>query len=219
VPLHSFAYGGATASSAIRPGATGPKSDVPVPGVVEQIALAVSEGPLDWKGAVVVIWIQGNDFFFDPTATGDSVAETILTKAVPAVVKAGAHKVLLLTMHDITKLPFFRSGETYLTNETASAGVKSYNEKLWNGVGGLRNQFPNLKVNIVDMGRLFTRVEAKPKIFGIADTVDACLVIDGSTLQSKCTKPRKYLWWDMFHPTAEVDEKVEKYVRRYVKEL
>jgi len=215
VRLYSFAYGGATASSAILQGATGPNSDVPVPGVVEQIALAVEE-KLDWNDGVAVVWIQGNDFFFDPSTTGGSVADTILKKAVPALVKAGARKVLLLTMHDITKLPFFRSGETFLTNETAKAGFTSYNNGLWNGVGDLRKEFPHLKIKVVDVSKVFGKMEEKPSTFGLSDVVDACLVIDGITVQSECAKPRSYMWWDQFHQTAGVDKEIAKLVKRYV---
>ena len=79
IPLHDYAFGGATTDNTLVEGYTGPNSTILVPGVAQQVASFIDAGGSQTaiSSALFVVFGGFNDIFFNPNLTAAQVKTKI----------------------------------------------------------------------------------------------------------------------------------------------
>ncbi|KAF9126376.1 hypothetical protein BGW39_006681 [Mortierella sp. 14UC] len=222
--LTNYAFGGSTTDSTFVQGYSGAASDVPVPGFIQQIDQHYAKHPLpkkDLASSIFVVDFQGNDYFFNPTATPAAVVENIY-KGIEKLVTLGAQNILVVENFDYGTIPYFAGNATVagLFTQAAVGQQAAYKEleqrlaKKYGRTSDAKHPFRsachkdkkgNNKVTFgyYKLNDLLNHIR-QPKVLkrlGITDVVHGCVSNDYKTV---CKDAGKHLFWDAFHPTAKV---------------
>jgi phospholipase/lecithinase/hemolysin len=221
--LTNYAFGGATTDSTFVQGFSGPTSEVPVPGLIQQIDELYAKKPVSKKNlasSIFVVDFQGNDYFFNPTADPTAVVENVYN-GIEKLIKLGAQNILVIENFDYGTVPYFGGNATVAGMYTQSAlgqhaAYKKLEQRLTKKYGrasDAKHPFRSAcrkgkKSNEVTFGyyklhELFDHIR-QPKVLkrmGITEVAKGCVSNDYKTV---CNDGGKYFFWDGFHPTAKV---------------
>ncbi|KAF9901888.1 hypothetical protein EC991_005590 [Linnemannia zychae] len=222
--LLNYAFGSATTDSTYVPGLTGPASDIPVPGFIQQVDQYYAKHPLhkkDLASSIFVVDFQGNDYFFDPTASPTVLVENI-HNGIEKLIKLGAQNILVVENFDYGTIPYLAGNATVaaMFSQAAVGQQKAYREleqRLSKKYG--RNADPKhpfrsachndkrgykkVTFGYYKLNDLLTYIR-QPKVLkrmGITDIVHGCVSNDYKTV---CKDAGKYFFWDAFHPTSKI---------------
>ncbi|KAG0277453.1 hypothetical protein BGZ96_002855 [Linnemannia gamsii] len=223
--LKNYAYGGATTDSKFVQGYSGAASDLLVPGFIQQIDQLYSSKPIpkkDLASSLFVVDFQGNDYFFDPTASPVAVVQNI-ENGIKKLVKLGAQNILVVENFDYGIIPYFNGNATIAGAFTQAAmaqlvaykdleqrlakeyGRPSDSKHPFRGVchNNSKDKKPKVTIGYYKLNNLLNHIR-QPKVskhLGITDIVLGCVSNDYKTV---CKDAGKHLFWDAFHPTAKV---------------
>ncbi|KAI8621524.1 hypothetical protein BC830DRAFT_1093681 [Chytriomyces sp. MP71] len=95
-----------------------------------------------------------------------------------------------------------------------------HNNALQDRETNVWSQLEAAKVSVFDVHALISEYLANPELYGLDNVVDNCA--DDSTGMvgaSACENPDKYLWWDKYHPTTNVQKSMSHAVKVAVEAL
>lgn len=193
VPLHDFAWGGATTGigNYADGGSTVSFGALNLPGMLTELTntAALVAG---YSDALFVVWGGPNDYL--APAPGDTPADMVqravtnLLTIVYGLEGLGAHYILVPGMPDMSLTPFVSAQGPLVQAQTAML-VDGFNTAL-------RANLPP-GVLYFDTAAFMRSVVANPAAYGLLDVTSQCLV--GNTV---CPNPDQFLFWDDEHPTA-----------------
>ncbi|KAJ3319524.1 hypothetical protein HDV06_006257 [Boothiomyces sp. JEL0866] len=192
--LTDFATGGATFDSSLVQGYTGVNGDVPAPAVKDQILKYL---PTNKQKVDYFVLAGGNDYFFGISA--GVTPSQVVAKAVADVelLLPTAKSVTVLNLPPLAPLPYFGGASTPTAQLFAQYGQ-------WHN-GNLTAAFKNeRKVRVFD---LYTLIQ---KLINTGDyQLGACV---NATTTAICSQPQKHIYWDQFHFTTTIHEKIAEAV-------
>lgn len=153
--------------------------------------------------------VGGNDFVND----GKTGAEIVQKQeaSLRKLVAAGARRLLVVNLPDVSVAPLFRLGRT--DAHTVLGRVDYYNKHIRKVVERVAAD-TGADVRLVDVRGRFDEVMAQPGRFGFINTTDSCLAIDTDSSLNYTRKqmsrpgcdPAAYVFWDTLHPTTRMHE-------------
>lgn len=203
----NYAYGSATSDNKYVQGASGATSNIPVPGLAQQVKMYSKKSSYA-STALHTVAIIGNDLYFNPNASGKNVANNVLS-SLGKLYDIGARHFLVLNTVPLGSLPAVTAGGPDAIN-LYSSFANEYNKQLVSNVGHFKVKYPKASVSMLDVYKLFKSIENHQTMKSLSDTTDACLVVNGTMVQSECKNPQDYLFWDTFHPTKQVHALIAK---------
>jgi phospholipase/lecithinase/hemolysin len=193
----NFAFSGATTSE------DNIGSDA-LPGLQQQINYFTRSIPAQQTvdpNALYTIWAGANDYLHGVTDTDKPLAN--LTAAVHALIKLGAHTILVVNLPDLGSLPVTRNTTI---SEALNRLTSLHNAKLAEAVRNLDQHLgPEFNLLIVDVNLLFQQALAGELRF--TNVSDGCFNQSTGVI---CENPNDYLFWDGIHPTMTAHRQVER---------
>ncbi|KAJ3308650.1 hypothetical protein HDV04_001015 [Boothiomyces sp. JEL0838] len=192
--LTDFATGGATYDSSLVQGYTGANGDVPAPAVKDQILKYL---PTNNKKVDYFVLAGGNDYFFG-ISNGITPAQVVSKAAADVqLLLPTARSVVVLNLPPLAPLPYFGGASTPTAQLFAQYGQ-------WHN-GNLTAAFKNeKKVRVFD---LYTVIQ---KLISSGEYIlDSCV---NATTSAVCSQPEKYMYWDQFHFTTTIHQKIAEAV-------
>jgi outer membrane lipase/esterase len=204
----NFAVGGASSGTVVQP------NGVVFPGFPQQINLFLNRypgQPINPK-ALFSVWVGANDYLGatpqPASATYQKVGQTLnnISVGLETLIQAGATQMLVFDVPDLGKTPSGRASgnSTYLTRLTGL-----HNVGLRYRLSLLRQKYPNVKFQYIDIYTLANYVIRNPSAYGLTNVTDSCLNL---TTLVPCPNPDEYLYWDDVHPTRRGHEIIAQYV-------
>lgn len=107
IPLHNYAYGGATTSNALVQGHSSNGSTIPVPSIDEQVNAYLQDIPDDapLDSSLFALFAGVNDILFDFNITAIPSAG-VISGVITQLRNKGAQNFLLLNYPDLSMLPY-----------------------------------------------------------------------------------------------------------------
>lgn len=184
VPLHDFAWGGAT--TGIGNGGDGGSQTsfgiFHLPGMLSELA-TYPVPPALVPSSLFVVWGGANDF----EAAGSVTAAVSNINAIVASLQAsGATHILVPGLPNLGLTPEFYG------DPAATLFSQQFNQ-------GLQSTLPS-NVIYSDVFGLLNSVTQNPGAYGFTNVTTPCF--NGITV---CSNPDQYLFWDQIHPTTAAD--------------
>lgn len=210
----NFAFGGARTDAAIAN----------PPGTGTQIGAFLARGGAFTPGSIATLWAGANDIFQSLPAAGanpataQAVMQGVSVTAAGNVgtqtgqlATAGARQIIVLNLPNFGALPQFAG-----TTASGLAGFSSaaFNTALTTSVGAAAAAAPGANVTLVDIGSVFTALQANPANYGYTNVTQQCL-----TTAACVTTPSVqagYAFWDGVHPTAAGHQLIAAVVTQYM---
>lgn len=157
--------------------------------------------------------VSGNDFVND-TKTGPKIIED-QEKALTKLVAAGARKILLVKLPDVSVAPVFTMPGGRNDASTVVGKVEYYNANIRAVAERVAARTKGTEIMVVNSREYFDELLAKPGKFGFTNTKESCLQIDSpSSLgymkaqkpRVGCKNPATYVFWDTLHPSTRTHE-------------
>eukprot|EP00127_Corallochytrium_limacisporum_P000573 Clim_evm12s19 gene=Clim_evmTU12s19 len=205
------AFGSATTDDKVLQGST-MEGTVPVPGARQQIDtyLEALDGTerRELRNKIVVLWVGGNNFFFDPEVDPTEVARSAVAVARHACSVLAPRMVVLISqlvlsskdqggiLHEPDILAQYNS---YASNEFEKAGYQC----ISNNDDGVARPFLFL-----DLSATAKDMIDNPDTYNFTTTAEPCLSEMNTT--DVCDDPDGHLRWDPFHPTTKAHEQIAK---------
>jgi thermolabile hemolysin len=182
--VNNFAWGGAT---------TGNEANGLVPGLLLQVRSFLQRYPQAPVDGLYVLWAGANDYLQGETNTARPVAN--ITRAVESLARMGATQFLVGNLPDLGQLPITRSNYTSAGN--LNVLTQSHNSGLRRSLKLLNQQYPDLRITILDANSLYREAITNPTKFGFTQVTSPCL-----TDTKTCQNPNQFLFWDELHPST-----------------
>jgi phospholipase/lecithinase/hemolysin len=212
IPLYDHAYGGATTSNALVQGFTGAKSDIPVPGIAEQVDqfLSTNDSAIRVDTSLFALFGGFNDIFFNPNLTSAQITASLHTSVTKLIV-AGAKHFLLLNYYDATQIPY-----DHYTDVGMKSTLQTFSEEFPKNISLLANSV-NHQLAQKSSGGTITYVNLKPLFrhfyyygeptsygFDAFGAYGSCAVgVYGETSNlTQCSHPDRRVFWDEYHPSG-----------------
>ncbi|MGL4440164.1 MAG: autotransporter domain-containing protein [Bosea sp. (in: a-proteobacteria)] len=194
------------------------------PGTGTQIGAFLARGGAFTPGSTVTLWAGANDIFqalpaagANP-ATAQAVMQGVSVTAATNVgtqtgqlAAAGARQIIVLNLPNFGSLPQFAG-----TAAAGLAGVSSaaFNTALTTTVGAAAAASPAANVTLVDIGSVFSALQASAANYGFTNVTQQCLTtpscVGNPTVQSG------YAFYDGVHPTAAGHQLIAAVVTQYM---
>jgi len=184
VPLHDFAWGGATSGMG-NYGDGGTQTSLgtySLPGMLAELA-HYNLSSVNMSTSLFVVWGGANDYLIGGSTTA-AVAD--IDTIVSTLQAEGATHILVPNLPDLGLTPDFYG------NAAATAYSMQFNALLESSLPAGAIYF--------DTFDLMHQIESNPAAYGITDVTDPCF--NGTSV---CSNPSQYLFWDGFHPTTTAD--------------
>ena len=216
VPLHDYAFGGATSGSANH--LNGSYGLSGLLGLSQEIS-TYGSGSLDPNG-LYTVWAGADDALalfatLPPTSTltqiEASAVQTIgtsttnVTDAVSTLESHGARHILVLNMPNLGRTPRALTDNSTVSPYASTAATlysQDFNQTLGAKLSTLQGS-AGFNANIIqfDVFGAMNQVFNNAASYGFTNIMQPCL--DTSTL-SVCSDPNSYAFWDDVHPTAHL---------------
>jgi outer membrane lipase/esterase len=148
-----------------------------------------------------------------PTAV-ITAAVTDIAGMVTRLYAAGARTIVVLNAVNIGKTPRI----TGLNNPVATAGAtqmsQQFNGALAQQFAALRASSPGLNLLLVDSFALEAALQAAPAANGLTNVTAPCFAT--TPAPSVCATPNTYYYWDTFHPTFAIGQRLAQEVIRVI---
>lgn len=211
LPLNTWAIGGAQTDTAFGV----------IPSLEEQVSSFLGYvrqqlNRYDPERTLFTVWIGANDL-----ANGGRTFHDILRdeeRALRKLIDAGARRVILVSLPDISRTPAFRDR----ADEGAAAGkeARRYNEGLVT-LASLLAEESGAELIVVDAWSRFNEILDEPERFGLVETQRPCLDLGSGfgsidylkpqRLRADCDRSRT-MFWDFLHPTTRMHSLVAEWV-------
>jgi len=216
LPVYNWAVGGAASN----------QKKLVIPGLLEQVdswliymKLARNYRP---ENSLFTVWIGANDLVTYNQGVDSLIANQ--TKALNRLVSAGAKKVLVLNLPDITRAPEFAYRKD---GEQIKRQIDDYNARIQQVVEGINRNYSEPPVIIFDLAALFTDMLDNPARYQVSETKMACLDIQAPSslnyinaipVSMACSNADTYVFWDLLHPTTHTHRLLAEHVAHYLKQ-
>ena len=216
VPLHDYAYGGATTSNALVQGYSGKGGTIPVPSLDEQLDSFLNDSHADALDSTLFAILGGaNDILFDPNITAVQPVG-VISGVITKLRNSGAKHFLLLNYPDLSIIPY----DSYVPLST-QLQLHDFSSQLDTALASLTSSLtasgssptaptssPSVAatyVNLIPLFETFGYYEGGWKAAGFDQfgLYGSCLV--GAYVEvpqrTLCSNPDQHVFWDEYHPT------------------
>ena len=184
-PSTNFAVGGAKTDSH-------PQDSFPgLIGIKQQIA---GNSIQDDPNALYIIWGGANDYLSATPANPATTIGNLTSQIGTLIARDDAKNILVVNLPDLGQLPSTRNPPSLSAQLDALTAV--HNTGLADSINTLSQSNPSVKLSLLDVNSLYSKVAANPSSYGLTKVTDQCF---GS---ASCTNPSTYLFWDEIHPTT-----------------
>ncbi len=204
----NWAFNGARAAGA---------SPYGTPDVVTQVAgyLSTHAGVAN-ADDIFVIWAGSNDIFFGAfSGETNFIPEAVqgISQAIRALHAAGGRNFVVLDLPQLGQTPFFNTVPQ--ASIPLNAATTAFNSSLAVELSSLRRSLRNIHIADVKISQLFQVITRTPRLFGLQNVTDSSTQFDpisgiGYALVSG-VNPKRYLFWDSVHPTAQGHKLIAAY--------
>ncbi len=198
LPMYNWAIGGAATDRYLV-----------VPGLVQQVDSwreYMTRAPgYRVENTLFAVFAGGNDFV-NYGRTPEQAADAVRT-SLEQLTAAGARRILLLTLPDVSRAPVFATRDDA---KRVAAQVVDYNRRLAETAAALRARYgATLKLEVFDAYALFDDLLSNPTRYDFDDARRACLDIPkpssltymtSQTPRNDCRDPARFVFWDTLHP-------------------
>lgn len=216
IPLYDLAVGGAGVSTA----------DYVIPSLGTQISTWLSyvssAQNYEPQKTLATIFIGGNDFISYNKSVSDEISA--VQSAITTLAQNNVGHILIMNLPDLTHAPL------YTLSGNSNAGVLDktlqYNQQLIQVAAQIQQNYPNTQIKIFDTKSFMDNVFANPSAYGFTNTTDGCTnIANGNSalyfatsqaVQSGCTDPRQYIFWDKIHPTTKTHRILSQAVSAFI---
>jgi thermolabile hemolysin len=116
-----------------------------------------------------------------------------LYSEIATLIGRGAKNILVPNLSNLGDLPVTRNTVNSSSLDTLT---QFHNADLASSLNSLSQQYPGVKLSLLDVNSLFNKVVAdNSNNVGFKNVTDGCLLVG-------CTNPDEYLFWDTIHPTT-----------------
>ncbi|KAJ3364931.1 hypothetical protein GGF31_008869 [Allomyces arbusculus] len=223
-----YAFGGASTDNAIAQGYTGPKSDIPVPSVTDQVAKYVNDRKnnkdIKYGRTLYTIWAGGNDLFFasGPVST-DAIASNIVravqtidqihdadaegTLAETDLSAVGDHQVVVMGLPNLKQLPYFADKPASIVAQFQAWGEAinaALDTKLAQYKATRQGRGRRTAATYVATAPVIDSMLTDPATYGLPPTQNGataaqpCLTPKGDSF-TMCPDTQSRVFWDPFH--------------------
>ncbi|KAI8839992.1 GDSL lipase/esterase [Chytriomyces cf. hyalinus JEL632] len=215
---YNFAYAGSSADNAdsLTPllEMTGASKifDFRTPDLTEQLELYNSKSlVLNSTTTLFTVFSGANDFVFSSVQgripKPDVVADYVTDFTASLIEASNATTIVILNMPPIQFTPVGRLFS--VAQNVVASLVTKYNEALAEGVNRTSKKYPSANITVVDLHKMMNTAMSPEgrTLFNLTNTAEMCF---NQLLQSTCSNPDNYLFWDFLHPTTRGHELVAK---------
>jgi phospholipase/lecithinase/hemolysin len=181
----NYAYGGATASSALSP------SNIPYLG--QQVQMYLQNSPKADPNALYTVLAGANDFFGGQT--NPAIPANAVDAALSTLIAAGAKNILVSNLPPQGITPDIRAQGPAAVAAIDALDV-AFNADLAADVASLKAANPGVSISLLDLYSLTNTVLRDPGAYGFTDTTDEGI------LAGPNANLNQYLFWDDVHPTT-----------------
>lgn len=211
VQLSNFAYGGATTGKVNTLNKEYPQLP-PLPGLTQQIQSFVGANQQVDNQALYVMWAGANDYLRNNNVTDPTEPITNLLSAITSLASVGAKNFLIANLPNLGSVPGTQ-GNPNSANLNLLTGF--HNSGLNQSLNLLKQQQPNLNIQLFDANFFVNQVINNKEKFGFTNVTDACLNIVEKTI---CSNPNEYLFWDNIHPTSYAHSLIAQHIGKQIPE-
>ncbi|MBB1581855.1 SGNH/GDSL hydrolase family protein [Serratia sp. OS31] len=216
LPVYNWAVGGAASN----------QQKLVIPGLLDQVDswLIYMKQARNYRpeNSLFTVWIGANDLVTYNQGVDGLIANQ--TKALNRLVSAGAKKVLVLNLPDITRAPEFAYRKD---GEKIKRQIDDYNTRIKQVVEGINRNYSEPPVIIFDLAELFTDMLDNPARYQVSETKMACLDIQAPSslnyinaipVRAACSNADTYVFWDLLHPTTHTHRLLAEHIAHYLKQ-
>ncbi|HEJ7891500.1 TPA: SGNH/GDSL hydrolase family protein [Serratia liquefaciens] len=216
LPVYNWAVGGAASN----------QQKLVIPGLLDQVDswLIYMKKAKNYRpeNSLFTVWIGANDLVTYNQGVDGLIANQ--TKALNRLVSAGAKKVLVLNLPNITRAPEFAFRQD---GDKIKRQIDDYNTRIKQVVDDINRSHPDSPVIIFDLAALFTDMLDNPARYQVSETKMACLdihapsslnYINALPVRAACTNADTYVFWDLLHPTTHTHKLLAEHVSQYLKQ-
>lgn len=211
--LRNYAYGGATTDNHFIQGYTA-SDTVPVPGVRQQISIYSSRThgiQKNFARRLYVIWVGGNDYYFNSTVAPANVTGSILN-AVRDLLNIGVKHLLILNQSPIENMPFVQTEERIVYYRQQAI---YHNNNLSIGIKNLDYNRQEVQLYLFDIHAFLVQVFTNYSQHSLNTRV-GCWNLSNGQLIDQCSNPQLYMYIDQYHLTATVHELIADEIRKFL---
>ncbi|PHH69403.1 hypothetical protein CDD80_6772 [Ophiocordyceps camponoti-rufipedis] len=215
IPLYDYAQGGATTDNAIVEGHTGPKADILVPSLTDQVADFLAKTPVkDLASSLVILFGGVNDVLGNSNISAARSAG-VIGLLVRKLRDAGAVHFILVNVPDLSLIPY----DAYIEADQQDV-LRDYAEHLGYQLRRVAQRITSASVKIVDLIPLFRSFNVYDKGWKAAGfdkfgLYGSCLVGGYSEApRSLCKDPDRYVFWDEYHPSRRTHALIAEEIRK-----
>jgi phospholipase/lecithinase/hemolysin len=209
-----YAYGSATTDNNFVQGYI-MDAILSVPGIKQQVSMYLNDiknNPVNFKRILYIIFVSGNDFFFDPSMTGPQIVNSLMN-AIKDLLTVGGKNFLFFNIPPVQKIPYFRMFDR--DGFFRALTIKTNNAILSN-LRTLQKKNKKNSIHMFDLKALITNIiSSASKTF--LNTVDQCWkTISLTSTVQLCKDPSKYMYLDEYHYTSTVHEMIADALRPFL---
>lgn len=211
--IQNYAYGGATSDNKFIQGYTA-SDTVPVPGVRQQISIYFNQTngiQKNFARRLYVIWVGGNDYYFNSTLPPAKVSASILN-AVKDLLNIGVKHLLVLNQSPMENIPFVQTEDriVYYRQRTIY-----HNNNLSIGIKTLDYNRQKVQLYFFDTYSFLLRVFTNYSQHSLNTRV-SCWNLSNGQIVSQCSNPQSYMYIDQYHLTTTVHELIGNEIRKFL---
>ncbi|ORX59386.1 hypothetical protein DM01DRAFT_1317426 [Hesseltinella vesiculosa] len=201
--LHSFAYSGSVCDNALYPNTTSIYYNTP--SIMDQVEYFYrQELDFDPSDTVYAFWVGINDvhLLYKETPVSpplDAISACLAYQIETLHRLLNADKILLINLPPMEKMPFFQ--KSTMAEERQEAVVE-LNRQLREHAQTLNDNYPRLKLDIIDAHQLLDDIASDPGSFGFSNTDTAYW--DDCETHCDAKSIDTYVWWDRTHFTGGI---------------
>lgn len=196
--FHNFSVAGSTTGigNAGDGGAQTKTGAFLLPGMAQQIGAFLSgfSGHAD-TNALYFVWGGANDYVAGDSA--QSAAQNI-ADYVDLLAEIGAQTIMVPNLPDLSLTPSIKALGNQEVNLARSFSL-DFNQTLTELLNTISISQPNTQIKQFDSYGFFNTIFQNPGAYGFDDVTTACV-----SLPTICSNPETHVFWDGFHPTAQM---------------
>lgn len=216
LPVYNWAVGGAASNQQKRV----------IPGILEQVDswLIYMKEAKNYRpeNSLFTVWIGANDLVTYNQGVDGLIANQ--GKALNRLVGAGAKKILVLNLPDITRAPEFSYRKDGVEIKRQ---IDDYNRRIKQVVDDINSRYPSPPVMLFDLEALFTDMLDHPERYQVSNVKTSCLDIQAPSslnyinaipVRAACTDADSYVFWDLLHPTTHTHRLLAEHIFNYLQQ-
>jgi phospholipase/lecithinase/hemolysin len=200
-----YAYGSATTDNTFVQGYAGFNKNIPVPGVLQQVAQYLNPTnkavlKISLPFYLHVVWAGANDFIFSSSVTPIQVIDSLFN-SLETLLNAGVKNLLVFNQPPDQYTPAIIASNQATA---AAAAVQEANILLSAGLALLKISYPAASIYMFDTHSLITTVLASNQF--INNNTACWTTVNPTTVIQNCPDPTKYVFVDEVHFSSAVEK-------------